>query len=247
MRISVWGIKIDIITINELLEFIEENINNSRIPMQITGVNPEIIVKSLNNQNLKDAINGSSVVNIDGISVSLGLKILGYSNAKRVTCPDIFEALIYRANKRGYKIFFLGAKDHIVKEMIIRLQQEYLDLRIVGYHNGYFDIEKEVEIAESIRLSNADILFIGISSPKKELFIKNYLDFMNVPLCLGVGGIFDIKAGLYKRAPILMQKMGLEWLYRLLLEPKRLIRRQINIYLFLNLVLKTLIKKKICT
>lgn len=225
MVVKIWNIKIDTFTIAQIVEIATENIEGKRLPMQITGVNAEIIVSSQKDKSLQAAINESNIVNIDGISVVLGLRILGFQIKERAACPDIFNILLERANSKGYKIFFLGAQEVVLKQMITKLQEEFSNLQIVGFHNGYFNPENEIEIAEMIKASNADMLFLGIPSPKKELFIRNYLNFMDVPLCFGVGGVFDIKAGIYKRAPEWMQKIGMEWFYRFMQEPRRMWKR----------------------
>jgi N-acetylglucosaminyldiphosphoundecaprenol N-acetyl-beta-D-mannosaminyltransferase len=222
MAINIWGIKIDLLTIKQITDVIEENIASKRLPMQVTGVNSETIIKSLNNKSLQLAINESDIVNIDGISVVIGLRILGFQIKERAACPDIFDILIDRANAKGYKLFFLGAKEKVVKEMIRKLQDEYSDLQIVGFHNGYFNEDNEHEVVKMIKASNADMLFLGIPSPMKELFIRKYLNTMDVPLCFGVGGVFDIKAGIFKRAPDWIQKIGMEWFYRFMQEPRRM-------------------------
>jgi len=239
MRLPIWGINIDLLSIDQIIEAIETNLNTRRLPMQVTGINPEIIINSITDRSLNNAINESSIVNIDGISVVVALRMLGYGGVKRVACPDIFDILLDKANKKGYRVFFLGARKEIVTAMIANLKNEYPDLQIAGFHDGYFSKENEPKIAKKIRSSKADMVFLGMSSPKKELFIRNYLEILNVPLCLGVGGVFDIKAGLYKRAPKWMQEMGLEWLYRLIQEPRRMIKRQVNILKFINLFFKT--------
>jgi len=225
MTIRIWNIKIDTFTIKQIIDIVEENISGNRFPLQITGVNAETIISSQNDKSLQAAINDSHIVNIDGISVVIGLRILGFRIKERAACPDIFDILLERANTKGYKIYFLGAQEEVVKKMIIKLQNEYSNLQIVGFHNGYFNQENEIEIAEMIKASNADMLFLGIPSPKKELFIRNYLNFMDVPLCFGVGGVFDIKAGIFKRAPDWMQKVGMEWFYRFMQEPRRMWKR----------------------
>jgi|SRR5665647_3262112 len=225
MAIHIWNIKIDTFTINQIVDIVEDNFASNRYPMQITGVNAETIVSSQNDKSLQKAINESHIVNIDGISVVIGLRLLGFKIKERAACPDIFDILLERANSKGYKIYFLGAQEEVINKMIIKLQNEYSNLKIVGFHNGYFNQENEIEIAEMIKASNADMLFLGIPSPKKEFFIRNYLNFMDVPLCFGVGGVFDIKAGIFKRAPDWMQKIGMEWFYRFVQEPRRMWKR----------------------
>jgi N-acetylglucosaminyldiphosphoundecaprenol N-acetyl-beta-D-mannosaminyltransferase len=243
MRIAIWNLHIDIISLNQILEIVENNIRNFRKPIKITGINPEIVIKSLKDEDFREAINLSDIVNIDGVSIAIALRIMGYSGVKRITCPDIFDALLDLANANGYKIYFLGAKECIINEMIRRLLNEYPNIKIVGYHHGYFNEKEEYQLINNIKTSGADMLFLGMSSPKKEFFITKHLKYMNVPLNFGVGGVFDIKAGLYRRAPKWMQRIGLEWLFRLIQEPKRLIQRQIGIYKFFFLLFKTLLSK----
>jgi len=242
-EILIWGIKITPLSINEIIEIVENNILGERISMQVTGVNSEIIINSQSDASLREAINNSHIVNIDGMAVVAGLRLLGYHIKERAACPDIFDILLDRANTKEYKIFFLGASEIVIKEMVRKLQKEYSNLKIVGFHHGYFEQNNEYDVVNMIKSSNADILFLGISSPKKERFISNYLNFMNIPLCFGVGGVFDIKAGLYKRAPLWIQNIGMEWLFRLVQEPNRLIKRNLTIIIpFIYLVFKTLLK-----
>lgn len=239
MRIKIWEIEIDILTKQEIIEIVDDNIKKARLPMQITGVNPEVIIKSRENIELRHAIKKSTIINIDGIAVALALKMLGYKRAIRVACPDIFDSLISTAEKSGYRVFFLGARQEILEKMITNLRNKYPKLIIAGSINGYYDSSYVKTIAMEIKSSNADILFIGMPTPAKELFISTNMTFLNIPLSFGVGGYFDILAGVFKRAPKWLQFLGLEWLFRLLQEPKRMFKRQLNIYKFLILFLRT--------
>lgn len=239
MRVKIWEIEIDIIPQEEIIKIVDDNIKNARLPMKITGVNPEVIIKSHEDIALRHAIIESKIINIDGISVALALKMLGYKLARKVACPDISDSLISIAERSGYRIFFLGARQETLEKMIAKLKIDYPKLHIAGYINGYYDNSKEKTIAEKIKSSNADILFIGMPSPAKELFISTNMKFLNIPLCFGVGGYFDILAGVFKRAPKWLQFLGLEWLFRLSQEPKRLFKRQLNIYKFFILFLRT--------
>lgn len=146
--------------------------------------------------------------------------------------------------KKNYRLFFLGAKEEVVKKVVNKYEQIYPGIRISGYKNGYWQANEEDEIANIVKQAQPDILFLAMSSPKKEFFLNKYLSIMQVPFVMGVGGAFDVVAGLTKRAPAWMQAMGLEWFYRLVLEPRRLWKRYLvgNI-IFICLVLKEFFRK----
>ena len=130
------------------------------------------------------------------------------------------------AHDKKYKIFFLGAKEEVVSKVVETYSQEYSSNIIAGYRNGYFSEDDEAEIAEQIVNSGANILFVAISSPTKENFLyKHRKALSKVNFIMGVGGSFDVVAGKVDRAPVWMQNMGLEWMYRLLQEPQRMWKR----------------------
>jgi len=133
--------------------------------------------------------------------------------------------------KKKYGIYLLGASREILEKVLEWCRVELPSLRVSGYHDGYFTEEEENQIVEDIKTSKADILFVAISSPKKELFLDRNLSSMEVPFVMGVGGSFDVIAGKAKRAPIWMQRIGLEWFYRFMQEPGRMWKR----YLFSNI------------
>jgi N-acetylglucosaminyldiphosphoundecaprenol N-acetyl-beta-D-mannosaminyltransferase len=134
--------------------------------------------------------------------------------------------LVELAHKNKYKIFFFGAKEAVVSKVVDTYTKKYSKDIIAGYRNGYYTADKEQEIANQIAHSGAQILFVAISSPTKELFLHRHKDLLSkLNFVMGVGGSFDVEAGLVNRAPIWMQNIGLEWLYRLLQEPKRMWKR----------------------
>jgi len=130
------------------------------------------------------------------------------------------------ADRRNLRIYFLGASEDVVSRVVACVQNLYPGVQIAGHRDGYFDLEREGPvIAEGIRVSSADILFVAMPSPKKENFLRRWIAEMEVPVCHGVGGSFDVLAGVVKRAPQWMQRAGLEWLYRVIQEPRRMWRR----------------------
>ena len=142
--------------------------------------------------------------------------------------------------KKKYKVFFFGAKEEIINKVVKKYKKEYSEDIIAGYRNGYFKKENEREIAKQIADSGAHILFVAISSPTKENFLYQNRDILkNVNFIMGVGGSFDVVAGYVRRAPVWMQKSGLEWLYRVYQEPKRMFKRyMVGNTKFLKLILK---------
>jgi N-acetylglucosaminyldiphosphoundecaprenol N-acetyl-beta-D-mannosaminyltransferase len=153
-------------------------------------------------------------------------RILGQPLKERVAGIDLMENLVELAHKKKYKIFFLGAKEQVVLKVVSMYSDKYSSDIIAGYRNGYFDENQEQDIAKQISQSGAHILFVAISSPTKENFLYENKELLkNVNFIMGVGGSFDVVSGLVKRAPLWMQKIGMEWFYRLIQEPKRMWKR----------------------
>jgi N-acetylglucosaminyldiphosphoundecaprenol N-acetyl-beta-D-mannosaminyltransferase len=232
-KVEFLGLKINPWGFNTFLEKIEENIISHKHLQQVSSVNGAIAVYAQKDPDLKRAINNSWYVNADGMSVVWGMRFLGHKIPERASCPELFNKLIDLCEKKCYKPYFLGAKEDVIKKTAENLQKKHPNLKIAGFRNGYFTVKDDLIVAEEIKKSEADMLFLGISSPKKELFVEKCLKIMNVPFTFGVGGVFDIIAGKTKRAPLWMQRIGLEWFYRLIQEPKRMWKR----YLFTNTML----------
>lgn len=221
---NILGIRVHLIELNTSLPLIERFIQ-SRRPHQIVVVNVAKIVKAQFDSSLKNIINNADLVGADGVPVTWISKMFRPEIPGRLNGTDLMEKLVALSAQKGYSIYFFGAEDDVVKEVASFYSQKYPTLKIAGYRNGYFSVDDEIEIVKEIRRSNADILLIGFSTPKKEIFIKKYKDEMNVPVIHGVGGSFDVVAGKTKRAPIWMQKYGLEWFFRILQEPGRMLKR----------------------
>jgi N-acetylglucosaminyldiphosphoundecaprenol N-acetyl-beta-D-mannosaminyltransferase len=212
--------------------------------MQHIVVNAAKIVHAQKDEELRNAINNSDLVNIDGKPVVWALKLLGHKVPEKVSGVDLFVKLIGLAEKKGYRPYFLGAKKEVLEDMVKNLERDYPELKIAGYRDGYFKKEDEQAVADEIKNSGTDMLFLGITSPKKELFLDRFTKYMGVPFSMGVGGTFDIVSGKTKRAPVWMQNCGLEWFYRFLQEPRRMWKRYLTTNtLFIILVIKEYFKK----
>jgi N-acetylglucosaminyldiphosphoundecaprenol N-acetyl-beta-D-mannosaminyltransferase len=226
-RRRFFGANIDLLTMDETLSAIESIIER-RVPTQHVVINVAKLVTMQHDAELKRAVNQCAIVNVDGQGVVWGARRLGIDVPERVAGIDLFQRLVELASQKQYRPYFLGASDDVVNVVVKTLQNKYPDLEIAGCRNGYFSDADEPEIANEIRESNADMLFVGISSPKKEFFLERNLASMNVPFAMGVGGSFDIIAGKTRRAPLWMQKAGFEWFYRLINEPKRMWKRYLS-------------------
>lgn len=144
-----------------------------------------------------------------------------------------------RAAEKGWRVFLLGAKEDVVSGVKTLYEKKYSGLTVAGYRNGYWKPEEEAGVVEKIKEARADLLFVAISSPKKEHFLGRYQAEMKIPFAMGVGGTFDVAVGKVKRAPVWMQKAGLEWFYRFLQEPRRMFKRYfVNDMAFLWLLAK---------
>ena len=206
----------------EMLEFIDGRISENRriycIPLNLIKY-----VVSQKDIKLKESINAADLVISDGISIVWMSRRLGYRDVRRVTGIDLAEALISSAGKKGWKFFFLGASSDNLHRAIDNLRKKLGNINLVGYHHGFFKTEESQDLVDYINGTKADILFLGLGMPQKEYFIHDYFDKMAVKFCLPVGGAFDIWAEAKKRAPQMIQKIGLEWLYRSLYDSTKVL------------------------
>lgn len=238
-RVCFLNTQVDNYSMEETVDLINQSIEDGN-RLQHVVVNAGKIVAMQNDLELRKSVNNCDLINADGMAVVWASKICGKPLKERVTGIDLMENLIALAYKKGYKVYFLGAKEPIVSKVVSHYSKKYSKDLIAGYRNGYFTKEEEDTVAQEISRSNAQLLFVAISSPKKENFLyQNRLALSNVSFIMGVGGSFDVVSGLVKRAPIWMQKSGLEWFYRFLQEPKRMWKRYlVGNNKFLILVLK---------
>lgn len=224
-RITMMGCQVDNLTMEETLGRIEGFIASGR-PHQHVVVNVDKLVKASRDAELRRIINECALVNVDGMPVVWASRLLGKPLKERVAGVDLFEALMRRAGEKGWRVFLLGAREEVVQAVAETYVRRYPRLALAGWRDGYWNGEhEEAEVARQIRDSRADLLFVAISSPKKERFLGKYQAEMRIPFAMGVGGTFDVAIGRVRRAPPWMQKSGLEWFYRFLQEPRRMFRR----------------------
>ncbi|MBC2285018.1 WecB/TagA/CpsF family glycosyltransferase [Listeria booriae] len=225
-RIQLLGSELDVLTMQETLHEIERLILRKE-PTQHVVINASKINLMAEDPLLRHIVSQSPLINADGQSVVWAGRFLGHDIPERVAGIDLFQKLVEKAAEKGWKPYYFGATDEVVRDVVKKHQQMYPQLQVAGFRNGYFESEESIQIAEGIRASEADILFVAFSSPKKEIWIHDHQSIMQVPFAMGVGGSFDVLAGKTKRAPRWMQRTGLEWFYRFVQEPRRMFKRYI--------------------
>ena len=223
-RMQILGITIDPLTMKETVDAVEQYVLKNH-PLHLMGVNADKINQCYEDEKIKKIVNESGIINADGASVVLASKFLGSPVPERVAGIDLMQNLLELSNKKGYSVYFFGAKEEILQDMLKVFKQRYPNLNVVGYRNGYFSPEDEKKIQEDIKERKPDFVFVGITSPKKEYIIQSFMDNGINTVFMGVGGSFDVLSGHINRAPLWMQKLNLEWLFRVVNEPKRLFKR----------------------
>ena len=206
--------------------------------VNIISGNPEILFNGMNDKVLKKSFNDEEALIIpDGVGTVIASKLLGNPVQEKIAGIDVVKEVIIKADKEKKSVYFIGAKEEVVEKCVENVQKDYPNLKIAGYHNGYFDMNNCDEIIKNIQDSKPWAIFVAMGSPRQEIFIDKIKDIEDIKIFMGVGGVFDIFAGNLKRAPKWMISLGLEWLYRVVKEPFR-IKRLISIPKFLLLVLK---------
>jgi UDP-N-acetylglucosamine 2-epimerase (non-hydrolysing) len=223
-RVELFGCTVDPLEMHAAVARCEEAIE-TRAPIQHMAVNAAKVVAMQKDERLLDIVNNCELVTADGQAVVWASRVLGDPLPARVTGIDLMHELITLAERKHYRVYVLGAAREVLDRALARLREEYRALTIVGDHDGYFSEDEEPAVAADIRASRADMLFVAMPSPRKEYFLARWGDELEVPFTMGVGGAIDVVAGMRRRAPVLLQRLGLEWSFRLVQEPKRLFRR----------------------
>jgi N-acetylglucosaminyldiphosphoundecaprenol N-acetyl-beta-D-mannosaminyltransferase len=245
MKQKFLNIPIDALTMIETLEKVDSAITLNK-QIHHTVVNAGKVVLMQTDKELEKSVVEADIINADGKAIVWAANLLGHKLPERVSGIDLMEQLVMRSFEKGYKCFFFGATEEVVTKLVNIYKMQYSEDMIAGYRNGYFKKEDEDKIALQIAESGANILFVAITSPKKEIFLNTYKNMLtNVNFIMGVGGSFDVIAGKVKRAPLWMQNSGLEWFYRVVQEPKRMWKRYlVGNTKFIYLIIKEYFKSK---
>lgn len=204
-----------------------EGIVERGAPTQHVVINASKVNLMEDDPELREIVNECPLINADGASIVMAAKRLGVPLRERVTGIDLFLRLVERAQERGWGIYLFGAREEVVQRVRAIFEEAFPGVRVVGCRNGYFTDADEPGIVADMAASGADLMFVAFSSPKKEYWVHRHLDEIGIPFVMGVGGSFDVVAGVTDRAPKWMQDHGMEWLYRFAQEPRRLWRRYV--------------------
>jgi len=242
-KVSILGFEISKIRMKEVLDKIEKFLEDGKTHT-IVLLNPYLLLEARKYPEYAEYIKNADLVTADGFGLLLAARFFGDSFPERVTGTDLMPLLGKLCQEKKYRMFFLGGKPGIAEKAKEKFERHFQGINIVGTHHGYFSVEEEPKIVNNINMKKSDILIVCMGAYKQEMFIKRHIHELNIPLCFGNGAAFDFVAGRFKRAPGWMQRIGIEWVWRLLLEPQRLWKRYlIGNTVFLLLVMKELMKK----
>jgi N-acetylglucosaminyldiphosphoundecaprenol N-acetyl-beta-D-mannosaminyltransferase len=236
-QVVILGVPVDNFTEEEALARIEAFIENGR-PHQVVTVNPEFVVAAQSDANFLQVLQEADLSLPDGVGLLWAARFLGAPLSERVAGVDTVRRIASLGAERGYRLFLLGAAEGVAEATAMRLEEENPGLKAAGTYAGSPDPKEEEGIVEMIRAAGPHVLLVAYGAPQQDLWIHRNLGRLGVPVVMGVGGAFDFISGKAKRAPGWMQRLGLEWLHRLLHEPWRW-RRMLALPKFLWLVLRS--------
>jgi N-acetylglucosaminyldiphosphoundecaprenol N-acetyl-beta-D-mannosaminyltransferase len=225
-RAEVLGCAIDRVDMSEAARRCDRFIRN-RAGAQHMAVNAAKIVAARHDPELRALIDRCELITADGQAVVWASRLLGDPLPERVAGIDLMLELLALAEERGYRVYLLGSRADTLRTAVDKLRARHPRLVIAGYRDGYFSDEEEPFVAAEIRAAQADLLFVAMPTPRKEYFIGHWGPQLGVAFSMGVGGAIDVVAGVTRRAPRWMQRIGLEWAFRLAQEPRRLMRRYV--------------------
>lgn len=219
-RLEILGVGIDKVNSQQALEQIGAFIASGQ-PHQIVTANAEIIYQASKNEKMRAVINNAQMVTADGSGVVWASRQLGEPLEQRVTGIDLVNSICEQSAKDKWKIYILGSAPGVSATAAVNIRDKFPGCNIVGTHHGYFNAKEEKQILAELEQLKPDVLFVALGAPKQEYWIADHLAELGIPVGMGIGGSMDVLSGNVKRAPKWMQKMSLEWLYRLLIQPTR--------------------------
>lgn len=222
-KIDILGFPVDNITMEEAVAAIENYIREGT-PHQIITANSLMFLNVLKNKDLQRVFLQAHLIVPDSSGVVLAGVLSGHHFKERIAGIDLLQKLMESCQKNGYSLYFVGARPGVAEEAATNLKKKFPGLKIAGTHCGYFSAEEERQMIKTIVQNKPDILLVGLNIPFQELWIAKHLHQLSTAVCIGIGGSFDVLAGRIRRAPLIMQRLGLEWLWRTIIEPWRVSR-----------------------
>lgn len=240
---NVLGVNFSSRTLIETTEYLGLELNKQRsTPFHVITANPEIIMQINRHESLSVVKEKAGLITADGIGVVMGAKILSKHIPERVTGVELLVELFNSCEKNGQSVFLLGADEETNRDFYKYVKENYPRLDVKGTRNGYFDLEDDGEVVDMINEAKPDFLVTAMGSPRSLFWIDSRRDILDVKMVMDVGGGFDTLTGRNKRAPMFIQKIHLEWLYRRIKNPERA-KRQKDLYRFVGEIFKERFRK----
>ena len=239
-RVNLFGIDFDTVTRDYMVSRVDEAIAKEK-HIWLTFINVSIVVQSNHDMEVYGILEVADYHLCDGMGLVYASRLLGKPLPEMVSGPLLLMRLLKHASDHGYRIYFLGSKQKIIERALLNVKRNYPGLQIVGYRNGYFNYAEEREVVALVRQSGAQILFVGMGFPRERIFIHKYRKDLKVPVIMDVGGALTVLAGIHRLAPRWMRMTGIEWVYRLSQEPRRLWKR----YLVTNIIFGWLLLREL--
>jgi N-acetylglucosaminyldiphosphoundecaprenol N-acetyl-beta-D-mannosaminyltransferase len=227
-KAGLLGLSFDAVTMETAVARCLELCWGPRISHTVITANASHLCMLRRDPELARACRAADLTVADGMSVVWALRASGLPSPERVAGVDLMARLLAAAGEHGLRVYFLGARREVVTTLVEKACVQHPGMKLAGFRDGYFDPDVHLDIVEEIRASRAHILFVGMPSPFKETWCERYRLRLDVPVIMGVGGSFDVLAGFIRRAPHCVQQLGLEWFWRLLMEPRKLWKRYLT-------------------
>ena len=218
---SFLGVPVHLLTMDQTMTRVADAMREKRKILHV-ALNVAKFVKLQRDEELRADVFGADLVGVDGAGIILGARLFGIHVPERVAGVDLMHNILALCAEQGYRPYLLGARPEVLETALNKLKQRHPNIEIAGSHHGYFKPEQEADIIEEIRVAQPDCLFVGMPTPRKERFMARHRAALEVPFVMGVGGGIDILAGHVRRAPDFWQRNGMEWMYRILQEPRRM-------------------------
>jgi N-acetylglucosaminyldiphosphoundecaprenol N-acetyl-beta-D-mannosaminyltransferase len=220
-QLSVLNVPIDVVTMDDTVYIIDKWLLAKESHIVVTA-NAEMVMQAQEDDELSTILEQADLVLADGAGVVWASKHNGSPLPERVAGADLVNRIFALAASKQYRIFLLGAAPGVAEQAVIRAQSAYQGIEICGVKDGYFTAEEEAEVFATIKAAKPDILLAGLGVPRQEKWLWHNKELLGISVCMGVGGVIDVLAGVSKRAPLWMQQAGLEWAYRLFKQPSRI-------------------------
>jgi N-acetylglucosaminyldiphosphoundecaprenol N-acetyl-beta-D-mannosaminyltransferase len=241
LRVQVLGIPVDCLDMQQALAAVDTMVAAESPGNYLVAINPEKIIAARRDPHLAELIKHAAILIPDGIGVVMACRFLHHVRVRRVPGADLMQRICQDSVQKRQRIFLYGAKEEINRQAVAKLERVYPGIQIVGRSHGYVCADEMPQLVDKINSSQADIVFVALGSPRQEEWMRQFGPKLNARICMGIGGTLDTIVGNVKRAPVVFQRLGLEWLYRLICQPSR-IRRQLVLPVFAWLVFEQKIR-----